>query len=104
MSKYGLVGKLQARNGKGEELAAILLAAAALMKRVAGCQIYLINQEAGNPDALWVLEVWDSLAAHDTSLDDPKVRELISRALPLLAGRPEGGISLEVLGGKGFPD
>ncbi|HEX8719433.1 MAG TPA: hypothetical protein VF736_02215 [Pyrinomonadaceae bacterium] len=48
------------------------------------------------------MEVWESKEDHDNSLKVPGARELIMQAMPILAGRPEGGTSLEVLGGKGL--
>jgi hypothetical protein len=33
-----------------------------------GCVLYLINQEKGNPDTVWVTEVWRSQADLDASL------------------------------------
>ncbi|MCB0585591.1 MAG: antibiotic biosynthesis monooxygenase [Phaeodactylibacter sp.] len=101
MNKYGLYGKLNALPGKGNELAAILLEAAELVRNARGCNIYLIGKDANNADTIWVTEVWDSKEDHDESLKADAVRQLIGRAMPLLDGRPEGGTELEVLGGVG---
>ena len=102
MNKYGLYGKLNALPGKGNELAAILLEAAELVRNARGCNIYLIGKDANNADTIWVTEVWDSKEDHDESLKADAVRQLIGRAMPLLDGRPEGGTVLEVLGGVGL--
>ena len=102
MNKYGLYGKLKAQAGKGDELAAILLEAAELVRPAPGCHIYLIGKDAQDGDTVWVTEVWDSKQDHDDSLKADAVRQLIARAMPLLDGRPEGGTVLEVLGGVGL--
>jgi quinol monooxygenase YgiN len=100
-NKYGLYGKLQAQAGKGKELGEILLKAAKLMENAKGCVLYIVSKTADNPDSIYVFEVWDSKEDHDNSLKFPGVRELISQAMPIAAGKPEG-ITFEVLGGKGL--
>ena len=99
-NKYALYGKLQAQNGKGKELGEILLKAAKLVENARGCRLYLVNRNADNPDGVYILEVWDSKQDHDDSLKLPGVRELITQAMPLLDGKPDG-VTLEVIGGKG---
>ncbi|MEM8896756.1 MAG: antibiotic biosynthesis monooxygenase [Bacteroidota bacterium] len=103
MPKYGLHGKLQALSGKGEELSRILLEASQLVSTAKGCHLYLVSTDAHDSDAVWVTEVWDSREDHDHSLSIPGVRELIGQAMPILAGRPEKGQVLTVLGGAGIP-
>jgi quinol monooxygenase YgiN len=101
MHKYGLFGTLKAQPGKGPELGVILLKAAALMETAKGCILYLVSTTVDNPDAISVVEVWESKEDHDSSLALPGVRELITQAMPLLDG-PPAGITLDVLGGKGL--
>ena len=98
---YGLYGKLQTQAGKGKELGEILLKAAKLMENAKGCVLYIVSTTADNPDGIYVFEVWDSKEDHDNSLKLPGVRELISQAMPIVAGKPEG-TTFEVLGGKGL--
>ena len=102
MNKYGLFGKLQAKPGKGEELGMVLLEAAKLMENARGSVHYLVCKEAGDPDRIWIMEVWESKEDHDDSLKFPGVQELIIRAMPLLDENPTGGLTLEVLGGNGL--
>ncbi|MBF8965733.1 antibiotic biosynthesis monooxygenase [Pontibacter sp. FD36] len=102
MNKYGLHGKLQATTGNGPKLAQILLEASRLVSTAKGCRLYLVSQEDTAPDDVWVTEVWDSKEDHDNSLQVAGVKELIGQAMPLLAGRPEKGQVLEVLGGAGL--
>lgn len=100
--KYGLFGKLTAKAGQGAALAAILLEASQLVSAAKGCQVYLISQVADDETAVWITEVWDTKEDHDNSLKAAEVRELIGKAMPLLDGQPEKGMTLAVLGGKGL--
>ncbi len=102
MSKYGLLGKLKAKEGNGEELASILLQAAHLVSTAKGCRLYLISKAENDDDAVWVTEVWDSKEDHDNSLRVEGVRALISQALPILAEMPQKGQELQILGGTGI--
>lgn len=102
MNKYGLTGKLQAKAGMGNELASVLLQAADLMATAPGCHLYVIGKDTQDSDLIWINEIWDSKQAHDDSLNIPGCRELISRAIPILAGPPQKGAELEILGGKGL--
>lgn len=99
MHKYGLHGRLQAKQGHGNALAAILLQASQLVSSAKGCHLYLVSKDAQDPDSVWVTEVWDSKEDHDNSLHLEGVGPLIAQAIPLLAGKPEKGAELEVLGG-----
>ncbi len=96
-----MVGKLQAKAGKGDELAAILQEAAAAMKDFPACHVYIVTRDVKDADAIHVMEVWDSKEAHDESLKGEDTRAMIARAMPLLDGMPSG-VSLVVLGGKGL--
>jgi quinol monooxygenase YgiN len=99
MKKYGLHGKLKATNGNGDELASILNQASELVSTAKGCHLYMISKDTQKGDVIWVTEVWDTKEDHDRSLHLAGVRELISKAIPLLDGQPEKGLELEVIGG-----
>jgi quinol monooxygenase YgiN len=98
---YGLNGSFEAKEGKKTELAEILLEAADLMKSAKGCHLYMISFDKNKPNQVCVTEIWDNQADHDDSLNLPGVRELIGKAMPLLAGMPQKGQELEILGGLG---
>lgn len=102
MNRYGLHGNLSATTGNGDKLATILLEAAQLVSTAKGCRLYLVSRDQNDLDSVWVTEVWDSKDDHDNSLQVPGVKELIGQAMPLLAGKPERGQVLEVLGGAGL--
>ena len=54
MSRVARYGKAVAREGRGGELAELLLAAADELDGDPGCELYLINRQAGEPDIVWV--------------------------------------------------
>lgn len=101
MNKYLLHGKLTASGGRGKQLADILLQAAQLMSSASGCRLYAVSRDPGEPDSVWVTEIWDTREDHDRSLHLPGVRELIGNALPLLDGSPKKGQELAIIGGTG---
>lgn len=99
---YLLQGKLIAKAGERDRLAAILLEAAALMEQATGCKLYAVATDIGNSDAVHITEIWASQADHDASLNVTGVRELIQRAMPLLSAPPQKGQEYTVLGGWGI--
>lgn len=98
---YLLQGKLLAKTGSKDQLAAILLQAAALMEQAKGCKLYAVATDIGESDAVHVTEIWASREDHDASLHVAGVRELIQQAMPLLAAPPQKGPEYQVLGGWG---
>jgi quinol monooxygenase YgiN len=99
MSRVSRYGKLVARQGRGAELADLLLSAAADLADDPGCELYLVNQQAGLPDTIWVTEVWRSKADLDATVARISGSERVAAAMALV----ETGetIELELLGGKG---
>lgn len=98
---YLLQGQLLAKAGSKDQLAAILLQAAALMEQAKGCKLYAVATDIVDSDAVHVTEIWGSREDHDASLHVAGVRELIQQAMPLLAEPPQKGQEYEVLGGWG---
>ena len=47
-------------------------------------------------------EIWESKEDHDNSLKNQDIRNLISRAIPILAENPKQGLEMQVLGGLGL--
>lgn len=103
MKRFGLVGSFKAQPGQGDALADLLVQASQALDANADCELYIISRAPDDPDAVWVTEVWTSADAHQASLEDQSVRELITQARPLIAGLGEH-FELEPLGGKGLPD
>jgi quinol monooxygenase YgiN len=93
---FGLIGCMRAAEGRRDELLAIL---SAQIGEMPGCKSYVIAADAGDADAIWITEVWDSEADHKASLALPHVQATIAMARPLIAGfdshvitRPVGGV------------
>jgi len=101
-NRYGLHGKLTATAGNRDKLATILLEAAKLVATAKGCQLYFVSIDNEDENTVWVTEAWDSKEDHDNSLKVEGVRELIGQAMPILAGVPQKGQELQILGGAGI--
>ena len=95
---YGLIVKLIAVEGKREELVAILLEGAAGMP---GCLSYVVAKDAGDANAMWITEVWDSKSSHDTSLLLQSVKDAIAKGRPLIASFSNSVVTTPV-GGHGL--
>jgi quinol monooxygenase YgiN len=80
---YGLIGQMMAQPGKRDELIGYLVAGTGDMH---GNLAYLIAKDAGDPNSIWITEVWKDQASHLASLSLPGVREVIAKARPILAG------------------
>ena len=98
---YGTHGRIVAKPGHGDELAAILREAAAGLEGNPDCLLYVVGRAADDPDSVWVTEAWMDHTAHSASLHDPGARALIDRARPIIADfadraqwTPEGGKGL----------
>ena len=81
--QYGLIGQMIAQPGQRAALAAILADGTTAMP---GNIAYLIGEDSANPDAIWIVELWDSREAHAASLRLPAVQAAIQRARPMIAG------------------
>jgi quinol monooxygenase YgiN len=101
MNRYAFNGKFKAREGQRDKLVSILLQASKLVSTAKGCHQYIIYKDPKDDNSVFVSEIWDTKEDHDNSLKIEGCRELISTAMPLIDGRPEG-TELEVIGGKGI--
>jgi quinol monooxygenase YgiN len=92
-------GKMTAKAGMGGEVATLLLQAAAELEDDPGCLLYLINHQAGDPDAIWVTELWRSQADLDRVVAQIRGSASVAKVMALV----ESGeaIELTLLGGKG---
>ena len=80
---YGVIGKIRSTSGKRKELMAYFASGS---REMPGNRLYLIAEDRGDPDGLWVTEVWDSKEAHVASLNLPQVQRAIADARPIIAG------------------
>jgi quinol monooxygenase YgiN len=101
MTRVARYGKAVAREGRGEELARLLLAAAGDLADDPGCELYLVNRQKGAPEVVWVTELWRSQADLDASLEKIRGSDEVARVLELVADWEL--VELELLGGKGPP-
>ena len=97
---YGLIGKITAQPGQRDALQAILLENEGGMP---GCFSYVIAQDPGDPDSLWITEVWDSQESHTGSLKLASVQQAIAKARPIIAGFSNRVVTTPV-GGIGIPN
>ncbi|SBV31373.1 Antibiotic biosynthesis monooxygenase [uncultured Sphingopyxis sp.] len=81
--QYGLIGQMMAQPGKRADLVAILAQGTGAMP---GNIAYLIGEDSANPDAIWIVELWESKDAHAASLKLPAVQAAIKKGRPLIAG------------------
>ena len=81
--EYGLIGQMLAKPGQRAALVAILSEGSDAMPGNMG---YVIGEDSANPDAIWIVELWDSKEAHAASLKLPSVRDAIEKGRPLIAG------------------
>ena len=96
---FGLIGRMRAKPGRRDELAALMLEGTGGMP---GCLSYVVARDPADADALWVTEVWTDEASHKASLSLPQVQETIARARPIIAGF-DSHVATEPLGGIGLP-
>lgn len=96
-----MYNKFIARPGQRDRLVEQLLRAAEGVRNAPGCELYIVNTSADEPDAVWVTEVWDSEEHHRASLSTEGAAALIAETLPLLAGRSQQ-IRVVPVGGKGL--
>jgi quinol monooxygenase YgiN len=101
MRRVARYGKMVAKEGKGSEAAEHLLAAAGSLEADVGCELYLINRQADDPDTVWVTEVWRSQADLDAALARIRGSAEVAAVMALVASAEM--VELELLGGKGLP-
>ncbi|MEN3357342.1 MAG: hypothetical protein V7637_1324 [Mycobacteriales bacterium] len=99
MSRVARYGKMVAKAGRGPDLAGVLLSAAADLAGDPGCELYLVNHQVGDPDTIWVTELWRSRADLDATIAKITGSEQVAAAMALVEAAEM--IELELLGGKG---
>ncbi|MFT4052710.1 MAG: antibiotic biosynthesis monooxygenase [Microbacterium sp.] len=93
---YVNVGTLGTRAGHRDELVSLLTQRSDRLKEL-GCIAYEVGVSEDAPDTVFVVELWESAAAHQASLEQPDVVDAIASARPLLDGT-FGGFRFEVVG------
>ena len=100
--RIGRYVRMVAHPGQGSVLAGTLLRVAEGLRAAPGCELYVINLSADEPDTVWVTEVWADEAASDRALSTDLGEVGIGQVVELLAGPPEL-VDLTPLGGPGLP-
>lgn len=95
---YGRIGRMTAQAGERAGLAAILLEG---LTGMPGCLSYVVAEDPGDADALWITEVWQSPQDHQASLSLPSVQAAIAKGRPLIAGM-QTLAETNPLGGQGL--
>ncbi len=100
MKPFGLYAHIKTQAGQRDALVTVLLEAAAVLQQVPGCQLYLVNVSATEPDTVWVTEAWRSQAEHEVSLTLEDLKPILLRGRPLIASFER--IEIVPVGGKGL--
>jgi quinol monooxygenase YgiN len=93
---FANTGTLGTVPGKRDELVAHLTKRSDVLAEL-GCLAYEVGVNDSEPDTVFVVELWESAAAHQASLARPEVQASIAEARPLLSGE-FGGFRFEVVG------
>jgi len=99
MDRYGMCGKILAKEGQRDALLKILLEASRTPMK--GCEVYIVCKSPTEADAIWVMEVWQSEADHEASFKLDSVKALIAKARPVMVGGTES-VRVVPVGGKGL--
>ena len=100
--RIGRYVRMVAVPGKGSVLAGALLRVAEGLRDTPGCELYVVNLTADEPDVVWVTEIWADEEASDRALSGDLGEVGIGQVVELLAGPPEL-VELTPLGGPGLP-
>ena len=104
MSRVGRYVKATAKPGRGDELAEKMLGVAEALRRTPGCELYVINRDAGDGDRIWVTEVWRSREELDASLQTEEAKASIAEVLALVQEDGFERIEVAPLGGVGLEE
>ena len=96
---WGLIAKLTVVPGRRDEMIGILKESAADMP---GCLSYVVAKDSADENAIWVTEVWDSMASHDASLSLPAVKNAIPRGKAIVSNFERIAVTSPVWG-AGLP-
>ena len=93
---FANAGTLGVVPGKRDELVAHLTKRSDTLKQN-GCLAYEVGVSDDDLDTVFVMELWESAEAHQSSLALPEVQAAIAAARPLLSGA-FGGFRFNVVG------
>ena len=93
---FANVGTLGAVPGMRDALVAHLTRRSRVLAEI-GCLEYEVGTNDAEPNTVFVIELWESADAHQSSLSLPEVQASIAEVRPLLSGE-FGGFRFEVAG------
>jgi quinol monooxygenase YgiN/mannose-6-phosphate isomerase-like protein (cupin superfamily) len=102
MTAVARYAKMTAKPGRGEALSRRMLDVARSLQEVPGCELYVINRSATEPDVVWVTEQWQSQEMLDSALASEGAREHIDEVRGLLEEGGSQRVDLKPLGGVGY--
>jgi len=104
MSRFARYAKATARPGQGDALAELLLQAAEATRQAPGCELYIVNRVPGEPEVIWVTELWASEAAMNGALALARADEsgLVGQVMEIVAEWER--VDLEPVGGVGLAE
>jgi quinol monooxygenase YgiN len=79
---WGLIARITVLPGRRDDMIGILKESAADMP---GCLSYIVAKDSADENAIWVTEVWDTIASHDASLSLPTVKNAMPRAKSIVS-------------------
>ena len=85
MTQVARYAKMTAREGKSDDLAKLLLAAAEELGDDPACELYLVSHEAADPAAIWVTELWRSRPELEATIEAIKGSDEVAAARELTA-------------------
>ncbi len=98
--KFGMQAVIIAAQGKGDELAHIMLQASEVVSTMDGCILYLVQQSLTDNSKVLITEVWANKESHAASLTNENVRALIMKAKPIIIGMDHN--PAKYIGGHGL--
>ena len=63
-----------------------------------GCISYVISEDVNEENSVWVTELSDSKASHDSSLSLPSVKDVIAKTKPMIAGFTKIAETIPIVG------
>ncbi len=101
MSKIAVIAKITCAEGRRDEVAEALEAMFPQVDTEGGTEIYVLHQDLGHPEVLWMYELYTDeagLQAHSTS---PAMAELFTKLGGDLMGAPPELIMVSPVRAKG---
>ena len=90
---HGIINRFTTHPGRRDELIAAMTGDVGPLP---GCRSFVVAKDPGDPDAVWITEVWDSEEDWRASLEIPGVKASIDKALPLIASVGEPTVTRPV--------